>query len=383
MAYISQSLLDPGGTGDYISINLFEAGEQEDLAANDVLHRVYVKSSDGSKDSTQVTINGWGTTTATQHIEIWATGSDRHNGIWDTSKWRHECTDAINIDHYQAYTKLIGLQMGVINIGGGSAVCGYARADADFIEVGYCILSLSASVVGGGGEYRGIDAASNGGKYLRAYNNLVFAASGSGRIPQGFRTYVEGNDDFAIFYNNTIDIDKWSENPEFFGDDGGIRVGGKNSNAGKALAKNNVVVRKGTAFTSKAYSLFQNATWHPSSSHNLSTDSTADGVGDVGIWYITSSVLFEATGNNQLSVDDINAKDKGIDLSADTFISFSDDITGYERPYGSVWDLGAFEWYPIPVIRSKLESSIYSSGRENTLKATFFTQNSSGKKVII
>ena len=53
----------------------------------------------------------------------------------------------------------------------------------------------------------------------------------------------------------------------------------------------------------------------------------------------------EGSEDFRLHYSDTNALDQGLDLSADTNLSFSVDIAGRVRPLGSAWDIGAYEAY--------------------------------------
>jgi len=57
-------------------------------------------------------------------------------------------------------------------------------------------------------------------------------------------------------------------------------------------------------------------------------------------------VLFRDPANDdyRLSADDTVAKDQGTDLSADSVYAFDDDLLGVQRPQGSAWDIGAYEY---------------------------------------
>jgi hypothetical protein len=47
----------------------------------------------------------------------------------------------------------------------------------------------------------------------------------------------------------------------------------------------------------------------------------------------------------RLHYSDTNALDRGLDLSADPYFAFNEDIAGRVRPLGSAWDIGAYEAY--------------------------------------
>jgi len=84
--------------------------------------------------------------------------------------------------------------------------------------------------------------------------------------------------------------------------------------------------------------------------NNHAKNCIAAGAGFSSGWYIkncvTSGVQFvdEANEDYRLAASDTVAKDQGLDLSADSVFAFDDDLLGVQRPQGSAWDIGAYEY---------------------------------------
>ena len=140
-------IVDPGGTGDYISLQAF-AAVAKDLVALDTAIVVKCKSSNGKADTSQVTFSGW-TTDATRNITIVPADIDSHHkGVWSPYMYRlqvaHNLAYAFKIEDV-GYIRLRGLQ---ISGGGNEAstwdsvidVVGTSTTSCDGVEVSGCII---------------------------------------------------------------------------------------------------------------------------------------------------------------------------------------------------------------------------------------------------
>lgn len=316
-------------TGDY-----FEISNTGDTA----IAVVKCRTTDGSADTTAVTIDGW-TTSTSNYIKIWTDPSEgyRHEGKWDDSKYRMDFdapadwNSAVDIVSY--YVRLEGVQID-FNDGGYSStgainVQGTEGETNNEVYVSGCILRSSGS---SGGAGNGIF---NSGGGLNARNAKIF-----NNIIYGFNSYCLGiqNQNNIYYYNNTV-----------FGCGDGIQSSG-------VLLKNNISVDN-NGFD------FYGGTWAVSgSTNNISSDITADdGNLSNGIINHSSSSLFSDESNSDfhLASSDSGAKDHGADLSADSNLPFNHDIDGDERS-GS-WDIGADEWHGTilqsPDIQSNTETA--------------------------
>lgn len=99
-----------GPAKDYGSANAFELGEQADITlatGNDTIVKAECYS---FQDTTAVTFNGW-TTAAGNYIEVYTPTAERHDGKWNTSKYRLEVTDATALYNAEDYFRADGLQI--------------------------------------------------------------------------------------------------------------------------------------------------------------------------------------------------------------------------------------------------------------------------------
>ena len=94
---------DAGGNGTtnaltgancaYKSLSIWEAARQTDLVTGDIIEQCICESNGGSHtaDTTAAVIDGW-TTDATRYIDIKTSAAGRHDGKWNTGKYRIEET---------------------------------------------------------------------------------------------------------------------------------------------------------------------------------------------------------------------------------------------------------------------------------------------------
>lgn len=173
-----------GGTGvdwanAYTSLNAWEAAEETDLPGDGDIHICHVRSSSGGDDTATCVISGWDTD-SDNYIEIICNndatyGYNRHNGIWDPSKYVLDVTDdnAISIGD-ENYVRLTGLQ---IKRTFGSAQWEqtvYCNSwDTTEYRVAYCIIrscidNTSITIDGGAGVN------------IKLYNTLLYGSGSYG-----------------------------------------------------------------------------------------------------------------------------------------------------------------------------------------------------------
>jgi len=252
-----------------------------------------------SPDTTNFDINGW-TTTSTNYVRIYTTTAARHNGKWDTNKYRLEVSNGgMSIRVYNSYTKLDGIQ--VTNTSNENM---YIFSGPTYI---------SNSIVKGGTI--GINVSG----HLYVWNSIIYGSTGNGIGVNWKELYA---------YNVTLK------------NNGGY---GLNRSAG-----NNILRLKNSLFdgntTSDAlgidganYVVSNNAT-------NVATASSGVNVaGAVGNRYGQTFTFVNASSSDfHLAPTDAGARDYGVtDPGAGLF---SDDIDGQTRPSGSAWDIGADEF---------------------------------------
>ena len=269
-------------------------------------NKIAVAQIDGawsSADTTPVLIDGW-TTDATRYIRIYTTPAARHDGKWNTSKYRLEVPSGDVLRIYDNHVQVEGIQVRTTAATSSSReVQVYSQtAAANDIRISHCIIR------GSGANSSGLRA--DLGVILRAWNNVIYDAR---------REYFGGirfDGSEAYLYNNTI-INSYY----------GIR----SSTSGSVRAKNNLVMPEAGG---SGYS----GTFHASSNYNASSDGTTTG-GANDRQNQTFSFVNAAGGDYHLGSGDSGAKGFGTNLSTDASLAFGDDIDGEARTIP--WDIGA------------------------------------------
>lgn len=161
--------------GDYSSLATAEAGEQTNLVTADVQLDIECYA---MEDTSAVAINGW-TTDATRYLRIVAPAAERHDGKWNTAKYRltnsAEFTRTLSIN--EDFVRVEGLQVEHTNGNGVSPVeiSSTANAASSDVRISDCVVRSSSTRTGGAGSgiYQG------SGK-LSVQNTVVYKAGGSG-----------------------------------------------------------------------------------------------------------------------------------------------------------------------------------------------------------
>ncbi len=297
--------IKPSG-GDYTSLSAWEAGEQRDLVT---LNEIAVAECYSMSDLTTVLVSGW-VTDATHYIRIYTPTAERHDGKWNTAKYRLEpdARYASVLDVRVPYTQIDGLQVRRAHVGSGDTrmVIIFSGGASN------CQLSnsiLTAPGVSSVGIY--MTSASP----LFIYNNLIYdILNGAGVNGYG-----------SLFaYNNTI-------------------VGcvtGFDHKTGDAsqtwTLKNNLVSGSTTAD-------------YVNGSGTFTVDYCASGDATANTWAGTGNrinqvfTFVDSAGKDfHLASGDTGARDFGRDLSADPNLAFTTDADGQTR--SGVWDIGADEY---------------------------------------
>ena len=335
---ISMSLLDTGGTGDYTSLTTWESTEQANLTVGDgCIKYVYCKASTGKTDGTPVTIDGW-TTNQNSYIYIASTGSDKHAGLWDDTKYRltHSMVDdhTIRINSSPSYSVIDGLQ--IKSTTNTSEQYRYGiNIWSKSITIKNCIIKADKT----NANYAGILCDASSTRPHKVYNNIVYGFIGSGGSGIGASS-DRGGSLRSLVYNNTV----------------------ANCNEGFHSAYDDTLIKNNIAYSC---SLGYDADVWPETSTNNYYDPlyggapiTIDGGFTCSLTLSGSITFMNALGNDyRLVFSDVGAKDKGANLSADAYCSFSVDIIGTNR--GSAWDIGAFEYLAGP---SSVSMSLVDTG---------------------
>jgi hypothetical protein len=309
---------DATGAGDgtswtdaYTSLSAFEAAEQVDLVSQGDIYIVNTRSSSGTADTTACVFFGW-TTGASNYIEVITNVSDRHNGTWQTSKYRLEPANAPN-EIWENFVRFTGVQVGKSSSSANDQACLRVRIiDAsNDVRVSYCVMKQANNA-----SYR------EPGIYcddpdldICIWNNIIY--NGSTAVGANNSGILSANSSSICAYSNTI-----------YGFYYGIRV-----STGTVTAKNNIAANAaGTSY---------NGTFGGSSDYNASDDTTNTG-GTNDRTSQTFTFVNTGTGDFHLQSGDTGAKDHGTDTSGEGApLNFTDDIDGETR--SGTWDIGADE----------------------------------------
>ncbi len=266
-------------------------------------------------DTTSVTIDGW-TTTSANYISVYTTSTARHNGKWDTNKYRLVATPSnyAAIYIYEDFVRIDGLQ--VQPTGSGASTHGItvesntAGAESQISNN----IVYGSSTAAGKTEFFGIQMFNGAANTMKVWNNIIYDFTGAfaseAAIMQG------GTAGTLYAYNNTI------HNSYL----GLYRLGGT------LTAVNNII--KGSATDGAYVGIF--------TSSNYNATDVAD-TGDGGA-QSKQSVIFtfadETNDDFHLAQTDTAAKDSA--TSSVSVIGFTDDIDGETR--SGTWDIGADEF---------------------------------------
>lgn len=291
----------PSG-GDYTSLSAWEAGQQGDLTVSDTIQQAECYA---MNDATQVVINGW-TTDATRYLRIYTPSSERHDGKWNTTKYR--------MDGAFDWTGAIQLLVNDVRIEGVQCRNTSTNNPAGILigAVGND-LRVSSSVLNACGDgISGTDATGT----LRLWNNLILPSTNR----YGLYWFNSAAGSAMYAYNNSIIVSSATSNPALYV-----------QNCSDLKLRNNLVQ---SPYTN--YNLVSNT---QVTQANLSGDATSP---DAAFRNLTVSFQNAGSGDYHLAASDTSALDAGADLSADANLAFSTDIDGQTRS-GS-WDIGADEY---------------------------------------
>lgn len=115
MAAVRGTYVDPDGTGDYASLDLWEddfggVGNSGDCVAEDEIARPTCLCTGGTADTSGVVVAGWTSTSATQYIDILVGSAYRHNMKYATGNiYRIEVTNAIALQVQENHVRVSGI----------------------------------------------------------------------------------------------------------------------------------------------------------------------------------------------------------------------------------------------------------------------------------
>lgn len=289
--------VDPDGTGDYTSLNAWEAGEQTDLVTDGDSHVVKCFSSEGTADTTAVTIAGW-ITGPSNKLTIQADTGHETGTEWDSTIYRLAANYSSDALLYlnEDYIDCIGIQ--VQN----------TSTSNDCVEIGPLRENmLLKNLLIKGGRYGIICGGTSVGN--KFFENCIIIDTADDSI-RGC------GDATSHIYNCTVS------------GSGDLGINSQNT----ACPVFNCVV------TDCIDNCFQNVSG-TYSDYNYSDDGTAPGTNSL----TNQSDPFEDASNGDFRIkSDSNAIDAGIGPSSDSDVP-QYDIDGTERT-GSSCDIGAWEY---------------------------------------
>jgi len=257
-------------------------------------------------DTTAVTIDGW-TTGPNNYIRVYTPTAARHNGKWDTSKYRLETgTNLRTFDIVENYVRIDGLQIavqgnqyGLENIIGPTS----PASSAEF-QISNNVMKASLSGTAGGNAVHFYSA--SGVSYIvKAWNNIIYDRVNGSTGMNGI--YIGGDNQIvAYLYNNTVFNSYYGISQQY---------------SAVVVAKNNIV--KGSGDTNAYTGTFASGT-----DYNA-TDGT-DNIGQGTNNKISQTFAFIDAANKDfhLAPTDTAAKDAGVDLSGDIWIPACAGMTG-------------------------------------------------------
>ena len=301
--------------GDYTTLSAWEAGEQADITGlGPSVAECYSMS-----DTTAVVIAGW-TTTASDYIRIYTPTSERHDGKWNTSKYRLTSGNSTAIDISEDFVRIDGLQLyhdGVsadnryaVNISGTGA--------GAVIYVTNCILRGNNN---GSWYDSGVNTTSTAVGTIYIYNNMIYDWGRSGSASHaGICINAPGAASVdAYVYNNTI------QNCHY----------GISRLDSDIFAVNNLF---SASVTADAAGTFAAGTDY-NATNAASIGYTVTGGGNTHDRTSQTFTFVDAANDDfHLQSGDAGAKDFGSDLSG----TFTTDIDGATR--SGTWDIGADEF---------------------------------------
>jgi hypothetical protein len=288
-----------------------EVGAAPNLVADSAI--LHIEISLTSADTAAVDINGF-TTNASFYVRAYTAAAARHNGIWNTSKYRLIVTDANALTLSDEYIRIEGLQIQTVS------PTAIRNTVLSIITTATSDLRLTGNLIRGNGNntYQEFGLYTNDAACtMRIRNNVFFGFSNSNAVAIGCYGTAA-----SVWYvsNNTAIVPTGSF---------GLRV-----SAGTCTSKNNLC-SGGTCFSQPSGTL--------TNTNCASSDATADDFGGSGN-RVSQTFTFVDAGSfdYHLASGDAGAKDFGTDLSGDTDMPFSDDIDGVTRT--GTWDIGADEF---------------------------------------
>jgi hypothetical protein len=308
---------DCSGYNDcYESLSAWEAAQNRDLVAAGEIAVARIEGTWTAADTSIININGW-TTDENHYIHIYTTEEARHDGVWDTNKYRVTYTLANNDPAFQINEDNVivdGLQIEQAHTTPNDRSGVYVNGDN--ISVANNIIRLTSD--NAQTSERGIEIEYDAA-LVSIWNNIVYNWN------QGIRNNDMAAGNVHNVVNNTVYNSK----------DVGISLNGYPGSAATVRVYNNIV--QSASSTCFGFDFDGNVQFV--ASNNIADDGTAPGPNSA-----TSTLTFvsTSTGNFHLAAGDTDAIDAGLDLSSTSTLSFTTDIDSGTRD--GAWDIGADEY---------------------------------------
>ena len=318
------------GTGDYSSLSAAVDDIPPDITGGDQEpYEIKITGTWNDADITAVTIDNT-TTDATNYIYIYTDSIARHNGKWDTSKYRLVIEDEVNRDGItisESYVRIEGLQIkrNIDSYANNNGIEISSMTDGE-IRINHNIIRGTDDLVGNryasGICYYNFSA---NNLVIKVWNNIIYDWNDADNDSEGIYSAYYGT--FYIYNNTVINCDK------------GYEV------SPNALGINNIAQNCDNGFRNSWGS------WKAGTDYNISDiDGDAPNV-NFGGGFATVTFVDEANDDFRLSSQDSAAKNQGTDSVSP--INFTDDIQGQSRNWGAAggaWDIGADEVITVDVI---------------------------------
>jgi hypothetical protein len=307
MTTIVTNTVGPGK--DYPNLAAWYAAKSGNLVTADEIRQAECYA---SVDTTVVTMTG-SITDSTRYFKIYVTGSNRHAGVWDDSKYVLSTNTAFGatFNIQDNFVRIEGLQ--IYNSGAldnNSRVIEItSQASGSNIWIDGCIIRGSAAGTSTNAS-AGVRWVAGTGCSLQIRNTVVYN-SGHGIIEA-----VGTSNIVSVLYNNTIAYNQLT----------GILF--NNSNHVRTYI-NNISTNNTTAWDIAG-------TGNSTYTSNISDDATSP---NVPLRNISVQFIDGANKNFHLSLSDTSAKGNGANLNADSIWPFTNDIDDQLRVIP--WDIGA------------------------------------------
>jgi hypothetical protein len=340
MATILQKIIDPGGTGDYLTFVAAladkDSGYSSDLVSEDTILRYRLICTNGQPDlGGYANIDGFTSVDATRYIDVVQDLNYFHGGIYPVAgdRYRLETTTDTCLLIQEDYTRVHNMCT-ICHPTGGYPSSVYVNASNVQIENHLAI--VDALVGTSDGNY-GISTVGASGRIVKLRNNIVWGRGAT--VSQGFMGLVTfaGGSGLTVYANHCTFISP-------------SRVGIE-ALAGNTYVPKNCIIHGTTSFGDVT------GTLHANSTNNAHFHHGAGGPASGANWlnysaYGMPAAAIEVGANldqifrgpaagNCLLLDDTPIEADGIDLSSDANFPVTTDILGNTR--GPTYYLGAHQ----------------------------------------